>query len=45
MVGMVAYLTVHTALSLELSAWVTPVFVLAIFGNCVYWIWKLFRVK
>lgn len=45
MVGMVAYLTVHTALSLELSVWVTPVFVLAIFGNCVYWIWKLFRVK
>ena len=45
MVGMVAYLTVHTALSLELSAWVTPIFVLAIFGNFVYWIWKLFRVK
>ena len=45
MVGMVAYLTVHTALSLELSAWVTPIFILAIFGNFVYWIWKLFRVK
>ena len=45
MVGMVAYLTVHTALSLELSAWVIPIFVLAIFGNFVYWIWKLFRVK
>ena len=45
MVGMVAYLTVHTALSLELSAWFTPLFILAIFGNFVYWIWKLFRVK
>lgn len=45
MVGMVAYLTVHTALSLELSAWFTPIFILAIFGNFVYWIWKLFRVK
>lgn len=45
MVGMVAYLTVHTALSLELSAWFTPIFILAIFGNSVYWIWKLFRVK
>ena len=45
MVGMVAYLTVHTALSLELSAWFTPILILAIIGNCVYWIWKLFRVK
>ena len=45
MVGVFAYLTVQTALALELSAWFTPIFILAILGNLLYWIWKLFRVK
>ena len=35
------YLTVQTALALELSAWFLPIFIFAIFGDLLYWIWKL----
>lgn len=45
MVVVFAYLTVQTTLALELSAWFTPIFILAILGNLLYWIWKLSRVK
>lgn len=40
-----AYLTIHKALAFELSAWFIPIFILAIFGDLLFWIWKLFRVK
>ena len=45
MVCVFAYLTVQTALSFELSAWFTPISLLVIFGNLLYWILKLYRVK
>lgn len=40
-----AYLTIQIAFPFELSAWFTPIFLLAIFGDLLYWIWKLYRVK
>lgn len=39
------YLTVQTAVTFELSAWFLPIFILVIFGDSFYWIWKLFKVK
>ena len=45
MVCMFAYLTVQTSLAFQLPAWFTPIFMLAIFGDLLYWIWKLYRVK
>ena len=45
MVCVFAYLTVQTTLAFELFAWFTPIFLLAIFGDLLYWIWKLYRVK
>ena len=42
MVCVFAYLTVQTALSF---AWFTPISLLVIFGNLLYWILKLYRVK
>ncbi|MEG0295503.1 MAG: DUF1648 domain-containing protein [Clostridium sp.] len=39
------YLTVQTAVASELSAWFLPIFLVILFGNLFYWIWKLFKVK
>ncbi len=39
------YITVQTVLSSELSAWFLPVFLLVIFGDLSYWIWRLLKVK
>lgn len=40
-----AWLTVQTAVGFELGAWFLPVFLLAIFGDLLYWLWRLFRAK
>ena len=37
------YLTVQTALVFELSAWFLPIFLLIIFGDLFYWIWRLLK--
>ena len=39
------YLTVKTALGVKLSAWFLPIFLLVIFGDLLYWIWRLLKVK
>lgn len=39
------YLTVQTALAFELSSWFLPIFLLLIFGDLFYWIWRLVKVK
>ncbi|MPQ45302.1 DUF1648 domain-containing protein [Clostridium tarantellae] len=39
------YFTVQTALAFELSVLFLPIFFIVIFGNLLYWIWKLFKVK
>lgn len=44
-VGVFMYLTVNTALNLELSVWFLPIFILIIFGNLLYWLLKLLKVK
>lgn len=39
------YLTVQAASGLKLSAWFLPIFILVIFGDLLYWIWRLVKVK
>lgn len=39
------YLTVQTAVTFELSTWFLPIFIVGIFGDLLYWILKLFKVK
>ncbi|HCW53413.1 MAG TPA: DUF1648 domain-containing protein [Clostridium sp.] len=39
------YLTVQIALSLGLSIWFLPIFLLILFGDILYWTYKLFKAR
>lgn len=39
------YLTIKGIFSLQLPVWFTPVYLLLVFGNMGYWIWRLLKLK
>lgn len=39
------YIIIQSVIFFKLSIWFIPAFLIILFGNLFYWIWKLFKVK
>ena len=44
-VAMFSFLSLQTALSFKLPFWFLPVYIVILFGDIFFWIWKLIRIR
>lgn len=44
-VCVLTYLVIQTSMKLELTAWFLPLFIVVLFGDMAFWMWKLKKAK